>query len=112
MIYSNSTLRIRVWTFLNTRNVTRTLIAAISIAVLFVVILPALRSTRASNPASATINPTDTQPLAWIGTGTGGGALNAPLLIGSEDLCQEGVTCDTFTLNVGSTPSDWSGKLI
>lgn len=112
MIHSNSTLRIRVWSFFNARNSVRTLTAAIFIAVLFVVVLPTLKSTRASNPASGAINATDTQPLLWTGTGTGGGALNAPLLIGSEDLCQEGVTCDTFTLNVGGTPSDWSGKLI
>ncbi|HEX3253511.1 MAG TPA: hypothetical protein VHS05_29025, partial [Pyrinomonadaceae bacterium] len=67
---------------------------------------------RASSPAGATINATAATPLTWIGTATGGGALNAPLLIGSEDLCQEGLTCDTFTLTVGGTTSDWSGKLI
>lgn len=112
MIYSNSTLRIRVQSFFNARNVIRTSIAATMIAALFFIVLPALRSTQASNPASGNINATDTQPLLWTGTGIGGGALNAPLLIGGEDLCQEGVTCDTFTLNVGGTPSDWSGKLI
>jgi hypothetical protein len=67
---------------------------------------------RASSPAGGTINATAAAPLTWIGTATGGGALNAPLLIGSEDLCQEGLTCDTFTLTVGGTTSDWSGKLI
>jgi len=112
MIYSNSTLRIRVQSFFNARNVIRTSIAATMIAALFFIVLPALRSTHASNPASGNINRTDTQPLLWTGTGIGGGALNAPVAIGGEDLCQEGVTCDTFTLNVGGTPSDWSGKLI
>jgi hypothetical protein len=34
------------------------------------------------------------------------------LLIGGEDLCQEGLSCDTFTLTVGGTQADWSGKLI
>jgi hypothetical protein len=50
--------------------------------------------------------------VTWLGTATGGGALNAPLLIGGEDLCQEGLSCDTFTLNVGGTAADWSGKLV
>jgi hypothetical protein len=67
---------------------------------------------RASAPSGGTINATTTAPVTWTGTATGGGALNAPLLIGSEDLCQEGLTCDTFTLTVGGTTADWSGKLI
>ena len=74
--------------------------------------LPAFRSTSASTPSGATISPTATTPVTWLGTATGGGAINAPMLIGGEDLCQEGLTCDTFTLNVGGTTADWSGKLI
>jgi hypothetical protein len=70
-------------------------------------------STRASSPSGVTINPTATTPVTWVGTATGGGALNAPLgLIAPEDLCQEGLSCDTFTLTVGGTAADWSGKLI
>ena len=70
-------------------------------------------STRASSPSGGTINPTATTPLTWVGTATGGGAINAPLdLIAPEDLCQEGLTCDTFTLTVGGTAADWSGKLV
>src|SRR5215212_9793730 len=91
----------------------RTLIAVSFIALLLALALPAFRSASASNPANATINPTATTPVTWTGTGTGGGALNAPLgLINGEDLCQEGLTCDTFTLNVGGTPADWANKLV
>ena len=91
----------------------RLFIAATFIVALVFAILPAMRSTSASSPTGGTINPTTTTPVTWLGTGTGGGALNAPLgLIGGEDLCQEGLNCDTFTLNVGGNPSDWSGKLI
>lgn len=91
----------------------RTLIAVSFITLLLAIALPAFKSALASNPANATINPTTTTPVMWMGTGTGGGALNAPLgLINAEDLCQEGLTCDTFTLNVGGTAADWSNKLI
>jgi hypothetical protein len=67
-----------------------------------------ISSAQAANPASATISPTDTG-LTWNGTATGGGALNGPE-IGSEDLCQEGITCDTFTLTIAGAPADWAGK--
>ena len=79
---------------------------------LAVVALFGLHGTRASGPAAGTLDPSATSPLTWAGTATGGGAINAPLLIGAEDLCQEGLTCDTFTLTVAGTPADWSGKLI
>ena len=70
-------------------------------------------STWASSPSGSTLNPTATTPVTWVGTATGGGAINAPLgLIAPEDLCQEGLTCDTFTLTIGGTAADWSGKLI
>ena len=88
------------------------LIAASFILALLVIALPAFFNTQASNPSAGTISATTTTPLTWTGTATGGGALNAPLLIGSEDLCQEGLTCDTFTLTVGGTTADWAGKLI
>ena len=91
----------------------RVLIAAAFIGTLLVAVLPVLRSTSASNPAGATITPNASAPVTWTGTGTGGGALNAPLgLIAPEDLCQEGLSCDTFTLTVGGTPADWAGKHI
>ena len=97
----------------STRLTVRLFIATIFIVTLFVAVLPAMRSTSASSPTGGTISATATTPVTWTGTGTGGGALNAPLgLIGGEDLCQEGLTCDTFTLTVAGNPSDWSGKLI
>ncbi len=88
----------------------------ISIAATLVTLAIALsvfRTTSASTPTGATINPTATAPITWTGTGTGGGALNDPVgVLGGEDLCQEGLSCDTFTLTVGGTTADWSGKLI
>lgn len=82
------------------------------IAALLAVMLPGLNNTSASSPSGATINPTSTT-VTWVGTATAGGAINAPLgLINPEDLCQEGLSCDTFTLTVGGTQADWSGKLI
>ena len=89
------------------------LVVVAVLAALVTLALLGFHSTNASNPAGATINPTTTAPVTWTGTATGGGAINAPLgLINPEDLCQEGLTCDTFTLTVGGTQADWSGKLI
>src|SRR5690349_18038746 len=96
----------------STRVSLRLFIAATFIIALVVGILPALRRTAASSPAGGTISPTATTPVTWTGTGVGGGALNAPVGIGGEDLCQEGINCDTFTLTVAGNPSDWAGKLI
>ena len=97
----------------STRVTLRLFIAATLIIVVIAGILPALRKTSASSPAGGTISVTATTPVTWIGTGTGGGALNAPLgLINGEDLCQEGINCDTFTLTVAGNPSDWTGKVI
>ena len=79
---------------------------------LVAVALLGLQRTRASGPATGTLDPSAAGPLTWVGTATGGGALNAPLLVAPEDLCQEGLTCDTFTLTVAGTPADWSGKLV
>jgi hypothetical protein len=90
----------------------RLFIAASFIIALTVGILPALRKTSASSPAGGTISPTATTPVTWTGTGVAGGALNAPVGIAGEDLCQEGISCDTFTLTVAGNPSDWAGKLI
>jgi hypothetical protein len=39
-------------------------------------------------------------PSAWVGTATAFGSAD-------ESTCQEGVNCDTYTLNVGGTPADW-----
>lgn len=90
----------------------RVALAAILVTLATAITLPSFSSTSASTPTGATINPTATAPVTWTGTATGGGAINAPMLIGGEDLCQEGLSCDTFTLTVGGTAADWSGKLI
>ena len=90
----------------------RAFIVVSFIAALLAVMLPNFSNTSASNPSGATINSTTSTPVTWVGTATGGGAINAPLLIGGEDLCQEGLSCDTFTLTVGGTQADWAGKLI
>jgi hypothetical protein len=113
MTHKNSTSRKHSRIFENSRFGWRISIATTFVALSLAIALPALRSTSASTPAGGTINPAATTPVTWLGTATGGGALNAPLgLIGGEDLCQEGLSCDTFTLTVGGTTADWSGKLI
>ena len=66
----------------------------------------------AASPTSRTLSPTATAPVTWTGTAVGGGALNAAPAVGSETLCVEGLTCDTFTLNVGGTTAAWAGKLV
>lgn len=109
MVHNTSRFKGNSWT---ARESWRALIALSFMAALVATAVPALNRTSASNPSGATISPTTTTPVTWIGTGTGGGAINAPLVIGGEDLCQEGVTCDTFTLTVDGTAADWTGKLI
>src|SRR5947207_14693602 len=54
-----------------------------------------------AQPASGTLNPGGPQ-LNWVGTAAGGGSLD-------ESTCVEGVNCDTFTLTLSGTPSNWSG---
>jgi hypothetical protein len=112
MTHNNSTSRQYSRSFQLSHLGWRVSIAAILVALALAIALPAFRSTSASAPTGATLNPTATTPVTWVGTATGGAALNAPLLIGGEDLCQEGLNCDTFTLTVGGAAADWSGKLI
>ncbi|HKG12253.1 MAG TPA: sialidase family protein [Pyrinomonadaceae bacterium] len=66
----------------------------------------------AASPTSTTLSPTASAPVTWTGTAVGGGALNAAPVLGSEALCREGLTCDTFTLNVGGTQAAWAGKRV
>ena len=113
MSHNNSTSRQSSRRFAVSHFGWRISIAATLVALALAIALPAFRSTSASTPSGATINSTATTAVNWTGTGTGGGALNAPLgLVGGEDLCQEGLSCDTFTLTVGGTAADWSGKVI
>jgi hypothetical protein len=113
MTHHNSNFQRNIRFSWSTRKSPRTVVAAVFIALLLAAVVPWFNRTRASSPSSGTIAATTTTPVTWIGTGTGGGALNAPLgLIAPEDMCQEGLNCDTFTLNVSGTAADWSGKLI
>src|SRR4029077_191513 len=76
--------------------------------ILMLALVPGLGSF-AADPASATIG-LPSAPATWHGTALGGGALNDPSgegLCGNEDVCQEGVTCDTFTLTVAGAPTEW-----
>jgi hypothetical protein len=47
--------------------------------------------------------------VSWQGTAVAGGATGDPVggLLTSEDMCVEGVSCDTFTLTIAGTPQDW-----
>src|SRR5216117_2399659 len=56
---------------------------------------------RSATPSSGTINPTG-PTLNWAGTAAGGGSLD-------ESTCVEGVNCDTFTVTLSGTPTNWSG---
>src|SRR5947208_9752380 len=52
-------------------------------------------------PASGTLNPGG-PAVNWAGTAAGGGSLD-------ESTCVEGVNCDTFTLTLSGTPTNWTG---
>src|SRR5437667_9437123 len=56
---------------------------------------------RSAMPASGTLNPGG-PALSWVGTAVGGGSLD-------ESTCVEGVNCDTYTLTLSGTPTNWSG---
>ncbi len=62
-------------------------------------------SANAAAPASGTLNPGDTTSITFNGTAPGGTSPEG------EITCVEGVNCDTFTLTLGGTPADWSGKV-
>ncbi|MDQ6861848.1 MAG: dockerin type I domain-containing protein [Verrucomicrobiota bacterium] len=65
----------------------------------------AVFKTGAANPTAGTIS-TTSAPLAWDGTAAGGVSATG------EMTCVDGVNCDTFTLTVQGTPTDWAGKSI
>src|SRR6266705_2493420 len=56
---------------------------------------------RSASPSSGTLGPSGPN-LAWSGTAAGGGSLD-------ESTCVEGVNCDTYTLTLSGTPTDWTG---
>lgn len=63
-----------------------------------------LYTVSASNPSSGTLAPTATAPVSWDGTASGGASSD-------ESTCNEGVNCDSFTLTLDGSPSDWAGKV-
>jgi len=91
------------------------LIALVCVLAALTIALITLPTAEASSPATGTINITSS-PITWQGTATAGGAIGDPLLglITSEDMCIEGTSCDSFTLTIGGTPSDWinANKLV
>ena len=99
---------------LRSQAILKTLCAAVGAVLVLTMIFaaPRMMTADAASPASTTLSPTATAPVTWTGTALGGGALNAPPVIGSEALCREGLTCDTFTLNVGGTAAAWAGKVV
>src|SRR5437763_4682531 len=56
---------------------------------------------RSATPSSGTLNPTGPN-VNWVGTAASGGSLD-------ESTCVEGVNCDTFTLTLSGTPTNWTG---
>jgi hypothetical protein len=91
---------------LNSFGVLIALAAVLAVLTLALVTGPTVH---ASNPASGTLT-LNSPPITWKGTALGGGAQNDLGLgvFGAEDLCQEGVTCDTYTLTISGTPADWA----
>ncbi len=84
------------------------LITLVCVLALLGIALVALPSVHAANPTSGTLT-TTSAPITWQGTAVAGGAIGDPLLglVTSEDMCIEGTTCDTYTLTINGTPSDW-----
>src|SRR6186997_729375 len=84
---------------------------ALSILIFAVALLAAAltagRAVQAANPTSGTLSTSSTQ-LTWQGTSPGGATPNDGIVFKSEDLCQEGVNCETFTLTISGTPTDWA----
>src|SRR5436309_16006264 len=80
-----------------------------SVSMVLIMALAAGPGSYASDPTAATLATTSSQAV-WHGTALGGGGLNdlGLGLFGAEDLCQEGITCDTFTLTVAGAPADWA----
>src|SRR5437870_5757771 len=66
--------------------------------VVFAFFATALRS---ATPSSGTLNPTG-PTVNWAGTASGGSSLD-------ESTCVEGVNCDTFTVTLSGTPTNWTG---
>jgi hypothetical protein len=59
-----------------------------------------------ASPASGSVNPVPGEQLTWTGT-----AVGAPPAL-DDEVCEEGLNCDTFTLTVNGNPSDWVNKSV
>jgi len=92
------------WTS-RTRDSTRLLAIIVGAVFAFPLVLAPTPSAVAATPSSATISPSNA-------TVTWDGFLAPAAATDGEGDCLEGLTCDTFTLTVSGTPSEWSGKLI
>ena len=71
------------------------------------ILLFASAANAAPTPTSGTISVTQAAPTTWQG-GIPAGANQ----LNGEMLCQEGVTCESFTLTIAGQPSDWAGKIV
>ena len=90
---------------LNSYGVLVVLLCALAVVILG---LSTQNTVEAANPTSASVSLTS-NPISWQGTAVAGGATGDPAagLITSEEMCVEGVSCDTFTLTIAGTPQDW-----
>ncbi|HEV2826757.1 MAG TPA: sialidase family protein [Pyrinomonadaceae bacterium] len=84
------------------------LVALVCVLALLTLALVTGPTVEASNPTNGTLT-TTSAPVSWQGTAVGGGATGDPAggSITSEEMCVEGVSCDTFTLTIAGAPADW-----
>src|SRR5437899_9868352 len=71
------------------------------IGVALVVLALSATGLRSATPTAGTLNPAG-PTVNWVGTAVGGGSTD-------ESTCVEGVNCDTFTLTLSGTPTNWTG---
>ena len=81
----------------------RATIGALFLITGIVLVVLALSTTgvRSAAPSSGTLDPGG-PTMNWAGTAVGGGSTD-------ESTCVEGVNCDTFTLTLSGTPTNWTG---
>src|SRR3712207_6450468 len=108
-------MSLKAWSKLASRNrkhnfsIIFSVVALAALVALVAVFVP-LPGTQAAG--AGVLSPWQTAPIRWNGVAPGGVALNDPLgLQSAEVMCQEGVNCDTFALNIAGTVSSWSGKV-
>src|SRR6266581_1712925 len=81
----------------------RATIGALFLITGIVLVVLALSTTgvRSAAPSSGTLDPGG-PTMNWAGTALGGGSTD-------ESTCVEGVNCDTYTLTLSGTPTNWTG---